>query len=169
MKVYSIKKLAELDYEKIIIATAYFDEIKVTPIFTKKNINLWSYEFASRSYVLEVQKDHGVFDDKTYSQIKMEGSTDQNRNIQYRIYMNGHDLEIKNITIPAGAQLMFLNNINNDNSKGTPTVKLSDNTYMFGPEDGQDYGKITVQGAIGRFSSVNYGSRMKGYFEPGLR
>lgn len=142
------------------------NEIKVTPIFCKKSINLWKYEFASRSYVLEVQKDHGVFDDKTYSQIKMEGSTDQNRNIQYRIYMNGHNLEIKNITIPAGAQLMFLNNINNQSNGTTPTVSLGSNTWLTKVDNAD---QIDVQGAIGRFSSVNYGSRMKGYFEPGLR
>ena len=139
------------------------NEIKVTPIFCKKNINLWDYEFASRSYVLNVKQDNGVFDDKTYNQIKMEGSKDNTRSVQYRIYMNGHDLQIKNITIPSGAQLMFLNNIHNTNDKkAIPTVSLAANTWLTEVENAD---QIDVKGAIGRFSSVNYGTRMKGYFE----
>lgn len=139
-------------------------EIKVTPIFTKKNINFWSYEFESRSYVINVKKDKGIYDEKVNSELIMEGNS--NRSIQYRIYLNGHDLQIRNITIPAGAQLMFLNNIKNDNSGGTPTVSLGSNTWLTKTDNGD---QIDVKGAIGRFSSVNYGSRMKDYFEPGLR
>lgn len=137
-------------------------EIKVTPIFCKKSINFWKYEFPSRSYVINVESDSKVYDDKDHNELLMEGG--KTRNIQYRIYMNGHDLQIRNITIPSGAQLMFLNNIKNEVKESKmPTVSLCSNTWLTKVDNAN---QIDVQGGIGRFSSVNYGQRMKDYFEP---
>ena len=76
-------------------------------------------------------------------------------------------MTIKNLTVPSGAQLMFINNIKNENNGSTiPTVKLSENTFMYPPQTGNQYGQITVKGAIGRYGSVQYGKRMADYFEP---
>lgn len=140
--------------------------LKIIPTFAKKQLNDFIYDFNSHAYVLNINENSYTFDDVANSKLKLT-SGNKDRNIQYRIYLNGHDLTIKNLTVPENAQLMFINNINNSNDDNNkiPTVKLADNTYMFGPSGG-NCDKITVKGAIGRYGSVQYGKRMADYFEP---
>ena len=144
--------------------------LQIVPTFAEKQMNDFIYDFNSHAYVLNINTDNYIFDDVKHNNLQLRGTetawAGNDKSIQYRIYLNGHDLTIENLTVPSGAQLMFINNINNNNENGkTPTVKLSDNTYMFGPDDGQYHGKITVKGVIGRFGSVQYGQRMSDYFE----
>ena len=152
-------------------------KLTVRAKFVRTQLNAWTYDFASKTYNIEINEDGYVFDDVANTNLKLT-SGDLNHDasqdeipgenvIQYRIYLNGHNLEIKNITIPSGAQLMFINNFYNtvDEGKPTPKISLSDNTWMFPPE-GYQYGKITVQGAVGRWGSVEYNGRLQQYLEP---
>ena len=144
--------------------------IKIVPVFAENQMNDFIYDFNSKAYVLNINTDNYVFDDLGHANLRLIGTETGwagGTTIQYRIYLNGHNLTIKNLTVPSGAQLMFINNIKNENNgSAIPTVKLADNTYMFPPETGSQYGKITVNGAIGRYGSVQYGKRMADYFEP---
>lgn len=133
-------------------------------------MNDFIYDFNNHAYVLNINTDNYVFDDVKHNNLQLRGTetawASNNKSIQYRIYLNGHDLTIENLTIPSSSQLMFINNINNNNENGkTPTVKLSNNTYMFELKDGQYHGKITVKGVIGRYGLVKYGQKMSDYFE----
>ncbi len=152
-------------------------KLTVRAKFVRTQLNAWTYDFASKTYNIEINEDGYVFDDVANTNLKLtSGKLDHNASqdeipgenvIQYRIYLNGHNLEIKNITIPSGAQLMFINNFYNtvDEGKPTPKISLSDNTWMYPPE-GSQYGKITVQGAVGRWGSVEYNGRLQQYLEP---
>ena len=152
-------------------------KLTVRAKFVRTQLNAWTYDFASKTYNIEINEDGYVFDDVANTNLKLT-SGDLNHDasqdeipgenvIQYRIYLNGHNLEIKNITIPSGAQLMFINNFYNtvDEGKPTPQISLSENTWMYPPE-GSQYGKITVQGAVGRWGSVEYNGRLQQYLEP---
>lgn len=152
-------------------------KLTVRAKFVRAQLNAWTYDFASKTYNIEINKDGYVFDDVAHTNLQLtSGKLDHDASqdeipgenvIQYRIYLNGHNLEIKNITIPNGAQLMFINNFYNtvDEGRPTPQISLSDNTWMFPPE-GTQYGKITVQGAVGRWGSVEYSGRLQQYLEP---
>ena len=152
-------------------------KLTVRAKFVRAQLNAWTYDFASKTYNIEINKDGYVFDDVAHTNLQLtsgklnhDASQDEipgENVIQYRIYLNGHNLEIKNITIPNGAQLMFINNFYNtvDEGRPTPQISLSENTWMFPPE-GDQYGKITVQGAIGRWGSVEYSGRLQQYLEP---
>ena len=152
-------------------------QLTVRAKFVRAQLNAWTYDFASKTYNIEINKDGYVFDDVANTNLQLtSGKLDHDASqdeipgenvIQYRIYLNGHDLKIKNITIPSGAQLMFINNFYNtvDEGRPTPQISLSDNTWMFPPE-GAQYGKITVQGAVGRWGSVEYSGRLQQYLEP---
>ena len=152
-------------------------KLTVRAKFVRAQLNAWTYDFASKTYNIEINKDGYVFDDVANTNLRLtSGKLDHDASqdeipgenvIQYRIYLNGHDLEIKNITIPSGAQLMFINNFYNtvDEGKPTPQISLSENTWMYPPE-GSQYGKITVQGAVGRWGSVEYNGRLQQYLEP---
>ncbi len=152
-------------------------KLTVRAKFVRTQLNAWKYDFASKTYNIEINEDGYVFDDVANTNLKLtSGKLDHDASqdeipgenvIQYRIYLNGHNLEIKNITIPSGAQLMFINNFYNtvDEGKPTPQISLSENTWMYPPE-GSQYGKITVQGAVGRWGSVEYNGRLQQYLEP---
>ena len=144
--------------------------IKIVPVFAENQMNDFIYDFNSKAYVLNINTDNYVFDDLGHANLRLIGTETGwagGTTIQYRIYLNGHNLTIKNLTVPSGAQLMFINNIKNENNGSTiPTVKLSENTFMYPPQTGNQYGQITVKGAIGRYGSVQYGKRMADYFEP---
>ena len=129
-------------------------QIGIKAEFGLSSINGWTYDFNSRTYAITIPENYGgafVFDDtvdKT-QQLQPDGS----KFTQYRVYMNGNDVLIKHLTIPANCQLMFINNpenTNNINNNYVPTVYLA----------GTIEDSIKIQGAVGQYGSVKYSKKM---------
>lgn len=125
-------------------------DISVDVQWTLKQINGWQYDFLngtdSGNYAYQLTKDT-VFDDEANPDLKMVAPEGSNHTI-YRIYMNGFNLKIKNMTIPSKVQLMFINNKENTVNNGkTPVVSLDENTK---------FTEKSVHGAIGRWGSVEF-------------
>ncbi len=129
--------------------------ISVDVAWTLKKINAWEYDWMdgtdSGNYMIKLNEDF-IFDDVANPELKMETVKDSatgapEANMIYRIYMNGHNMAIKNMTIPSGVQLMFINNKGNTVEGETPVVSLTkDSTFS------EKY----IQGGIGRWGSVDY-------------
>lgn len=149
-------------------------DLVVRAKFGPTKYNNWTYDIESKSYNIVVPQNDWVFDDVADANYKLqEGSLEHNKDedeipgenvIQYRIYLDGHDMTIKNMTIPSGAQLMFINNKTNTTNGTTPKVSLETNTYMFPPQE-NGYGKFDVKGVVGRWGSVSYEGRLQQYLE----
>lgn len=152
------------------------NSLTVRAKFGPNKYNDWTYDIESKSYNIVVTEDNWVFDDVKNTNLKLVGGKLEHNPdedeipgenvIQYRIYLQGHDMKIKNMTIPSAAQLMFINNPENSSTNGkTPTISLESDTYMFPPEENGKYGKFDVKGVVGRWGSVSYEGRLQQYLE----
>ena len=92
------------------------------------------------NYALNLEQDDYIFDDVANENLKMVASEGHDNTI-FRIYMNGHNMQIRNMTIPSGVQLMFINNKANTATGKLPVVSLTSDTQ---------FTEKCVQGAIGR-------------------
>ncbi len=127
--------------------------ISVDVQWTLKQINAWTYDWMdgtdSGNYMLNLEEDY-IFDDEANTKLQMvapEGSD----NTIYRIYMNGHNMQIKNMTIPSGVQLMFINNKANTATGKLPVVSLTKDTT---------FTEYKVHGAIGRWGSCEFSDEL---------
>ncbi|MBR2999221.1 MAG: hypothetical protein IKF44_02375, partial [Mycoplasmataceae bacterium] len=128
--------------------------------FGPAKINDWIYDFNSRTYAMEITKEGFVFDDVTnpgHKIVDLENDHVYNQPTQFRVYLGGHNIKIKNLTVPAGAQLMFINESEYSNTldnRPTPIIDL-DGGYRKMDE------QLKIKGAIGRYGDVEYSNAMK--------
>ena len=151
----------ELNENSVITFKAYFGPIK---------LNDWVYDFNSRTYAIKIngsmidsQTNSFIFDDVNIESQKivvLEESPTFIKPLQFRVYLNGYNVTIKNLTIPKGTQLEFINKseyINSTTNKQVPTIDLYGGYRSMYAEDRQ----LKIDGAIGRFGDVEYSNAMK--------
>ena len=151
----------ELNENSVITFKAYFGPIK---------LNDWIYDFNSRTYAIKIngsmidsQTNSFIFDDVNIESQKivvLEESPTFIKPLQFRVYLNGYNVTIKNLTIPKGTQLEFINKSEYGNSttnKQVPTIDLYGGYRSMYAEDRQ----LKIYGAIGRFGDVEYSNSMK--------
>ena len=151
----------ELNENSVITFKAYFGPIK---------LNDWVYDFNSRTYAIKIngsmidsQTNSFIFDDVNIESQKivvLEESPTFIKPLQFRVYLNGYNVTIKNLTIPKGTQLEFINKseyINSTTNKQVPTIDLYGGYRSMYADDRQ----LKIEGAIGRFGDVEYSNAMK--------
>lgn len=151
----------ELNENSVITFKAYFGPIK---------LNDWVYDFNSRTYAIKINgsmidstTNSFIFDDVNIESQKivvLEESPTFIKPLQFRVYLNGYNVTIKNLTIPKGTQLEFINKSEYGNSttnKQVPTIDLYGGYRSMYAEDRQ----LKIYGAIGRFGDVEYSNAMK--------
>lgn len=151
----------ELNENSVITFKAYFGPIK---------LNDWVYDFNSRTYAIKINgsmidstTNSFIFDDVNIESQKivvLEESPTFIKPLQFRVYLNGYNVTIKNLTIPKGTQLEFINKSEYGNSttnKQVPTIDLYGGYRSMYAEDRQ----LKIEGAIGRFGDVEYSNAMK--------
>ena len=128
--------------------------------FGPKFINDWTYDFNSRTYAMEITEEGFVFDDvndRGHVIAPLSEEHIYNQSTQFRVYLGGHNIKIKNLTVPAGAQLMFINESEYSNTldnRPTPIIDL-DGGYRKMDE------QLKIKGVIGRYGDVEYSNAMK--------
>ena len=151
----------ELNENSVITFKAYFGPIK---------LNDWVYDFNSRTYAIKIngsmidsQTNSFIFDDVNIESQKivvLEESPTFIKPLQFRVFLNGYNVTIKNLTIPKGTQLEFINKSEYGNSttnKQVPTIDLYGGYRSMYADDRQ----LKIEGAIGRFGDVEYSNSMK--------
>ena len=151
----------ELNENSVITFKAYFGPIK---------LNDWVYDFNSRTYAIKINgsmidstTNSFIFDDVNIESQKivvLEESPTFIKPLQFRVYLNGYNVTIKNLTIPKGTQLEFINKSEYGHSttnKQVPTIDLYGGYRSMYAEDRQ----LKIYGAIGRFGDVEYSNSMK--------
>lgn len=151
----------ELNENSVITFKAYFGPIK---------LNDWVYDFNSRTYAIKIngsmidsQTNSFIFDDVNIESQKivvLEESPTFIKPLQFRVYLNGYNVTIKNLTIPKGTQLEFINKSEYGNSttnKQVPIIDLYGGYRSMYADDRQ----LKIEGAIGRFGDVEYSNAMK--------
>ena len=109
---------------------------------------------------MEITKEGFVFDDVTnpgHKIVDLENDHVYNQPTQFRVYLGGHNIKIKNLTVPAGTQLMFINESEYSNTldnRPTPIIDL-DGGYRKMDE------QLVIKGAIGRYGDVEYSRKMQ--------
>ncbi len=108
--------------------------LSVDVYWTLKKINAWEYDWLdgtdSGNYAISVNKDNFIFDDVANPDLAMKTVLDSvtgkpQPNVIFRIYLNGHNMAIRNMTIPSGVQLMFINNKTNTYQGERPVISLT--------------------------------------------
>ena len=151
----------ELNENSVITFKAYFGPIK---------LNDWVYDFNSRTYAIKIngsmidsQTNSFIFDDVNIESQKivvLEESPTFIKPLQFRVYLNGYNVTIKNLTIPKGTQLEFINKSEYGNSttnKQVPIIDLYGGYRSMYADDRQ----LKIEGAIGRLGDVEYSNSMK--------
>lgn len=151
----------ELNENSVITFKAYFGPIK---------LNDWVYDFNSRTYAIKIngsmidsQTNSFIFDDVNIESQKivvLEESPTFIKPLQFRVFLNGYNVTIKNLTIPKGTQLEFINKSEYGNSttnKQVPIIDLYGGYRSMYADDRQ----LKIEGAIGRFGDVEYSNAMK--------
>ena len=151
----------ELNENSVITFKAYFGPIK---------LNDWVYDFNSRTYAIKIngsmidsETNSFIFDDVNFESHKivaLEESPTFIKPLQFRVFLNGYNVTIKNLTIPKGTQLEFINKSEYGNSttnKQVPIIDLYGGYRSMYAEDRQ----LKIDGAIGRFGDVEYSNSMK--------
>lgn len=151
----------ELNENSVITFKAYFGPIK---------LNDWIYDFNSRTYAIKINgsmidstTNSFIFDDVNIESQKivvLEESPTFIKPLQFRVYLNGYNVTIKNLTIPKGTQLEFINKSEYGNSttnKQVPIIDLYGGYRSMYADDRQ----LKIEGAIGRFGDVEYSNSMK--------
>ena len=137
--------------------------LEIKAYFGPKFINGWVYEFNSRTYAIEIKEVGFVFDDvknNKHKIVALEGDQTYIKPTQFRVYLGGYDIEIENLKISAGAQLMFINEPEHSNTldnKKSPIIHIKGGYRSIYAEDRQ----LKVEGAIGRYGDVEYSNAMK--------
>lgn len=134
--------------------------LNVDVYWTLKKINAWEYDWMdgtdSGNYMIRLNKDF-IFDDVESPNLAMKTVLDSvtnqpQANVIFRIYMEGHNMQIRNMTIPKGVQLMFINNKANTYEGKMPVVSLTKDSK---------FNEYRVEGAVGRWGSVDFSPELK--------
>lgn len=110
-----------------------------------KKLGKWEFNFESRHYVFNVTEDNFVFDDVANQELKMQ-KYPSGEFVVYRIQLNGHNIKIKNMTIPKNVQLEIC-----DSYENLFETKTTENSPVVG--FAQD-GILNQQGAAGIWHGV---------------
>ncbi len=141
----------------------FYDEsnkLSVDVAWTLKKINAWEYDWMDNTdsgvYAINLNQDF-IFDDVENPELQMKTLTDSvtgeaQPNVIFRIYMNGHNMAIRNMTIPSGVQLMFINNKANTYEGQIPMVSLTKDSK---------FTEASVHGGVGRWGSVDFSKEVK--------
>ena len=153
----------ELNETSVITFKAYFGPAKM---------NDWVYDFNSRTYAIKINEsmidpetNSFIFDDVNIESQKIVALEESQiptfvKPLQFRVYLNGYNVTIKNLTIPKGTQLMFINKSEYGNSttnKQVPKIDLYGGYRSMYAEDRQ----LKIEGAVGRYGDVEYSNSMK--------
>ena len=153
----------ELNENSVITFKAYFGPAKM---------NDWVYDFNSRTYAIKINgsmidstTNSFIFDDVNIESQKIVALEESQsptfvKPLQFRVYLNGYNVTIKNLTIPKGTQLMFINKSEYGNSttnKQVPKIDLYGGYRSMYAEDRQ----LKIEGAVGRYGDVEYSNSMK--------
>ena len=109
---------------------------------------------------MEITEEGFVFDDVAnpgHKIVDLANDHVYNQPTQFRVYLGGHNIKIKNFTVPAGTQLMFINESEYSNTldnKKAPIIDL-DGGYRKMNE------QLKIYGAVGRYGDVEYSNSMK--------
>lgn len=109
-----------------------------------KKIGQWEFDFVSKHYILNITQDNFVFDDVANPELKMQTYPTNGEYLIYRIQLNGHNMKIKNMTVPKNVQMEISNNFN-EFPVTTPNSPVLG--YVWG-------GKVEMNGAAGIWNGV---------------
>ena len=128
--------------------------------FGPAKINDWTYDFNSRTYAMEITKEGFVFDDVTnpgHKIVDLANDHVYNQPTQFRVYLGGHNIKIKNLTVPAGTQLMFINESEYSNTLDNRKAPIIDLEGGYRKMNEQ----LKIEGAVGRYGDVEYSKAMQ--------
>ena len=135
--------------------------IEFKAYFGPKFVNDWVYHFNSRTYAIEIKEAGFVFDDVKNEGHKIVALDEEQTYIkptQFRVYLNNFNIKIRDLTIPKGTQLMFINEpeYSNtlDNNRPAPIIDLEGGYRKMNEQ-------LKIEGAIGRYGDVEYSKAMQ--------
>ena len=131
--------------------------------FGPTKINDWTYDFNSKSYAIEIKEDGFVFDDiekEGHKIVDLKDDHTYNQPTQFRVYLGGHNIKIKNLTIPEDTQLMFINESEYSNTLDNRPAPIIDLEGGYRSMDALDR-QLKIEGAIGRYGDVEYSRKMQ--------
>ena len=137
--------------DSVITFKAYFGLAK---------INDWVYHFNSRIYAMEIKEEDFVFDDvknEGHRIVALEGEQTYIQPTQFRVYLNNFNIKIRDLTIPKGTQLMFINQPEYSNTLDNKKAPIIDLEGGYRKMDEQ----LVIKGAIGRYGDVEYSRKMQ--------
>ena len=141
----------ELTPDSVITFKAYFGPAK---------INDWLYHFNSRTYAMEIKEEGFVFDDvknEGHRIVALEGEQTYIQPTQFRVYLNNFNIKIRDLTIPKGTQLMFINQPEYSNTldnRKAPIIDLEGGYRQMNEQ-------LKIEGAVGRYGDVEYSKAMQ--------
>ncbi|MBR2999319.1 MAG: hypothetical protein IKF44_02900 [Mycoplasmataceae bacterium] len=141
----------ELTQDSAITFKAYFGPAK---------INDWVYHFNSRTYAMEIKEEGFVFDDvknEGHRIVALEGEQTYIQPTQFRVYLNNFNIKIRDLTIPKGTQLMFINQPEYSNTldnRKAPIIDLEGGYRQMNEQ-------LKIEGAVGRYGDVEYSKAMQ--------
>ena len=141
----------ELTKDSVITFKAYFGPAK---------INDWVYHFNSRTYAMEIKEEGFVFDDvknEGHRIVALEGEQTYIQPTQFRVYLNNFNIKIRDLTIPKGTQLMFINQPEYSNTldnRKAPIIDLEGGYRQMNEQ-------LKIEGAVGRYGDVEYSKAMQ--------
>ena len=141
----------ELTSDSVITFKAYFGPAK---------INDWVYHFNSRTYAMEIKEEGFVFDDvknEGHRIVALEGEQTYIQPTQFRVYLNNFNIKIRDLTIPKGTQLMFINQPEYSNTldnRKAPIIDLEGGYRQMNEQ-------LKIEGAVGRYGDVEYSKAMQ--------
>ena len=141
----------ELTSESVITFKAYFGPAK---------INDWVYHFNSRTYAMEIKEEGFVFDDvknEGHRIVALEGEQTYIQPTQFRVYLNNFNIKIRDLTIPKGTQLMFINQPEYSNTLDNRKAPIIDLEGGYRKMNEQ----LKIEGAVGRYGDVEYSKAMQ--------
>ena len=112
---------------------------------------------------MEITKEGFVFDDVTnpgHKIVDLANDHVYNQPTQFRVYLGGHNIKIKNLTVPAGTQLMFINESEYSNTLDNRKAPIIDLEGGYRSMDAPDR-QLKIEGAIGRYGDVEYSRKMQ--------
>ncbi|MBD5423341.1 MAG: hypothetical protein HDR43_02500 [Mycoplasma sp.] len=108
-----------------------------------QKLGKWEFDFKSKHYIFNVTEDNFVYDDEANPELKMQ-KYPSGSFVVYRIQLNGHNIKIKNMTIPKNVQFEICNTYEDGNV-------TTENSPVVGFVRG---GKLDQQGAAGIWRGV---------------
>ena len=141
----------ELTQDSVITFKAYFGPAK---------INDWVYHFNSRTYAMEIKEEGFVFDDvknEGHRIVALEGEQTYIQPTQFRVYLNNFNIKIRDLTIPKGTQLMFINQPEYSNTLDNRKAPIIDLEGGYRKMNEQ----LKIEGAVGRYGDVEYSKAMQ--------